>query len=413
MRNELPLVELVAAILQSMLDAQHSAKTVGFYERIFKRLVKLAKQRGEEHYSMELGEAFIADSSYARAEGYCHSRFCAHSRSVQFMESYIKTGQVDWSMADNAKEYVPKSEELSDAKAGFQQLMSAGSLKESTQCSYLRIVGYFLSYLEDKGYKSLSQIVSGDVVGFLAVVCKEHYHTVASLGAGMPGLRMFLQSSPLASQYAPELPAKLHRKTDIMEVYSDEEHARIMSYLENSSDISHRNKAICMLALETGLRAVDICNLKISDIDWQHDTIHIVQEKTGHPLNLPLRASYGNELSDYLLSERPISDSKFVFLQTNAPFNPLKSGHSACYSILFSAVSGAGIEANGRHFGTRIARHSMASRMLRSGVPYPAISEALGQRDPNSAMRYISADGVKLAECTLKLPGKRGASDGE
>jgi integrase len=297
--------------------------------------------------------------------------------------------------------YSLASKELSDAQISFWNLMVSAGLKANTIDGYRRFVHYFLMYLEDKGYRSLTELKSGDTVTFIALVCKEHYRPT-SLGAHLPGLRMFLRVHESTAGFEAELPEHLPKKRDILEVYSDEEHDTVLKYLE-SGNVSSRNKAICLIALETGLRAVDICNLKLGDIDWEHDCIHIVQEKTGKPMNIPLRASIGNMLIDYLLSERPASDSEYIFLTSNAPYAPLKT-HSGYRSVLLHVISDAGIEANGRIYGTRITRHSIASRMLRQGIPLPVISEALGHGNPNSVMVYLSTEDAKLAECTLPLP---------
>jgi integrase len=120
-------------------------------------------------------------------------------------------------------------------------------------------------------------------------------------------------------------------------------------------------------------------------------------------MNIPLRTSIGNSLIDYLLTERPASSSEYVFLTSNAPHEPMK-GHGSYRNVLLNVISDAGVEANGRIFGTRITRHSTASRMLRHGIPLPVISEALGHENPNSVMVYLSTEDAKLAECTLPLP---------
>ena len=79
--------------------------------------------------------------------------------------------------------------------------------------------------------------------------------------------------------------------------------------------------------------------------------------------------------------------------------------HSGIRNVLFHVVNDSDIENKGRIYGTRITRHSAASRMLRNGVPLPVISEALGHENKNSVMIYITTDDAKLAECTLPLPG--------
>jgi site-specific recombinase XerD len=400
------LDELIATIIKTMKDAQYNPGTISCFSGVFSRLQKLARMREEFHYNPELGRIFIEDSGYSNSEGYCHSRYCLHHRCIQFIESYIKDGQIDWSSQKRLPLYLLKYGEFIDAKNNFEELMQSNNLKANTRDGYRRLVHYFLLYLEGKGYRSLDQIKNGDIVTFIVFICTEHYQPT-SLGSHLSGLRMFLKMSQTTQRFEIELPERLCKKRAILEVYNDEEHERILQFIE-SSDMSLRNKAICIIALETGLRAVDICNLKLHDVDWRNDCIHIIQVKTGRPLNIPLKASYGNAIADYLLLERPTSDSEFIFLKRNAPFTPINS-HAGCRKILFDAITGAGIEANGRSYGTRITRHSVASRMLRQGVPLPVISEALGHGNPNSVMVYLSTEGAKLAECTLPLPGKENA----
>lgn len=403
MRQEVPLNELVSIIIQAMKDSRFNKGTISNYKKIFSRLQRLAAERREVYYNPELGQTFIEDSKYAYSQGYCHSRYCLHNRCIHLIESYIKNGFVDWSTRRKRPEYALKSSEFLGLKCSFEELMFANGLKENTIDGYQRFVHYFLLYLEDKGYHTLTQMQNGDVVTFIVLMCQEHY-SPTSLGAHLPGLRLFLKMSESTSRFEIELPGHLPKKRDILDVYTDEEHERIIHYLE-SCNISLRDKAICLIALETGLRAADICHIKLQDIDWQRDCIHLIQKKTRRTLNIPLTSSYGNAIADYLLSERPASDSEYVFLQKNAPFAPLNS-HSICRKILFNAVTNAGIEAKGRIYGTRITRHSTASRMLRQGIPLPVISEALGHGNPNSVMVYLTTEDAKLAECTLPLPGK-------
>ena len=57
------------------------------------------------------------------------------------------------------------------------------------------------------------------------------------------------------------------------------------------------------------------CSDNMQNIDWKHERIHLVQSKTGVPLNLPLNAAMGNSLFDYITVERPSVDSKKIFLK--------------------------------------------------------------------------------------------------
>ena len=404
MKQNMKIRDLADIVLKEMKTALFTSGTIRNYAQIFNRLEKLAERRKEMYYTSDLGRIFIEDSSYSNSEDYCHTRYCLHYRCIQFIESYLSDGKVDWALHRVLPEYSLVSKELSDAQTSFWGLMFSEGLKANTRDGYRRFVHYFLMYVEDKGYRSLAELKSGDTITFIALVCREHYQPT-SLGSHLPGLRMFMRMHESTARFEPELPEHLPKKRDILEVYSDEEHDKVLKYLE-LGNVSFRNKAICLIAIETGMRAVDICNLKLGDIDWGHDCIYIVQEKTGKSMNIPLVSSIGNALIDYLLSERPVSDSEYIFLTDNAPYAPLKT-HSGCRKVLLNIILDAGIQANGRIYGTRITRHSTASRMLRHGIPLPVISEALGHGNPNSVMVYLSTEGAKLAGCTLPLPKVR------
>lgn len=400
-KESMPLTEMVAQIYGQLEAGGFSVGTIGQYERFFGRLIKMASALGKEVYDKELGEKFIQDDAYRKGGGRCHSRYLYHVRCVRFIESYIEEGQVDWSITHPLPVRKLKKEEFQICLEKFQSSMEKDGLKPNTIDGYLRFVFYFLSYLEDKCYVSLSQIKAGDITFFIVLVCQEHY-APTSLGAHLTGLRRFVCLFPELNGYASEIPEHVPKKRDITPSYTDEEIEKINRYLCGSS-ISARNRAIALIAFETGLRAVDICNLKICDIDWKQDTIHLTQEKTGKPITIPLSAAVGNALIVYLLEERPASESPYVFLRSLAPYQPLVD-HSGIYNVLRKIVKEADVEPDGRISGTRMTRHSYASKMLRSGVPLPVIAEALGHSSPNSTMRYLSTDDKMMAACTLPLP---------
>ncbi len=104
----------------------------------------------------------------------------------------------------------------------------------------------------------------------------------------------------------------LPREVKIIEIYNEKEMADIRSIL-SSGMLTKQDNAICRLILETGLRGIDVCFLRLNDINWEKDTVSAVQNKTKRPLLLPLGASYGNDITDYILKECPIVDRTMSF----------------------------------------------------------------------------------------------------
>jgi len=99
----------------------------------------------------------------------------------------------------------------------------------------------------------------------------------------------------------------------------------------------------------TGLRACDIINLRLADIDWRGRSAGIVQQKTNNPLTVPLTDLLVGRLADYVLDQRPDSPDDHVFLRSVAPHTRL-SGHAAVHRVIATVFGKAGITgAKGRY----------------------------------------------------------------
>ena len=395
------LEELIEKVIQQLEDAGFDTGTIRNYKLFYKRLIKLAASLNKTHFDDELADLFIKDNAYVKDGGYNHTRFLYHSRCIRFIESLLSSGEVDWSIYHSLPARELSSDDFVSHLHIYDDSLKNDGLKTNTINGYHRFVLYFLSYPEDKGYHQFSEIKKGDVSLFIVLVCQEHY-APTSLGAHLPGLKRFLELFPETKPFTIEIPERVRRKQDITPSYTDDELERIEDFLLENK-LSARDRAIALIAFKTGLRAVDICGLQLDSIDWKHDTISINQEKTGKPLVLPLFPSLGNALMEYLLDERPQSESTYVFLSKVAPFHPLVD-HSSIYNVLRKVLVEADVAPQGRISGTRMSRHSYASQLLRRGIPLTVISEALGHSNPNSTMRYISTDDKVLSTLTLPLP---------
>ena len=102
--------------------------------------------------------------------------------------------------------------------------------------------------------------------------------------------------------------------------FSDEAEARLYACLDA---VSLRDRAICLLAADLGLRDHDICHLRFEQIDWPGNKLYIVQHKNDEPLVLPLIAEVGNALMDYILNERPKPEQK-------NPYVCCRCRHNSC-----------------------------------------------------------------------------------
>ena len=165
-----------------------------------------------------------------------------------------------------------------------------------------------------------------------------------------------------------------------------------------------RDKAIGMLALYTGVRGCDIAGLTLDDIDWNRDFIDIKQQKTEIPLELPLTAVVGNAIYDYLTSERPHTESRYIFVSQLKPYERLKNRSIGNVAVLIMKAAGIR-QSKGDRKGFHIFRHHVATELLGNGVPQPVISRTLGHTSPDSLESYLRADFPHLKECAISIEG--------
>lgn len=198
------------------------------------------------------------------------------------------------------------------------------------------------------------------------------------------------------------LPALRETRKNIPYLTSEEIQKLKESLADDENSLTLCDKAIGMLALYTGLRGCDMAGMTLDSIDWDRDIIYIRQQKTEFPLELPLTAIVGNAIYDYLTSERPHTESRYLFLSQNKPYVRLKS--RSIGNVAVRIMKAAGIrQSKGDRKGFHIFRHHLATALLGNGIPQPVISRTLGHTSPDSLEAYLSADFLHLKECSINI----------
>ena len=294
----------------------------------------------------------------------------------------------------------------------LKQFIDAQYLSKGTMSGLKSIVLQFLCQMERIGHRDFSAISPGDVKDFLLVAADKHRGAMQNVLYALRLFLGFLRSNSLVSiDFQPVLNKPVRRKKRMLPCFTREEVGAILGQIDTSTKQGKRDYAIILLASHTGLRSIDIVNLRLSDLDWLNDSIHIVQRKTGRPLALPLEPDTGNAIAHYILEARPKSTSDHVFLRTCAPYRKLADCGSLG-NILEKYLQSAGIlrqPGDGKSF--HALRRSMGTWMLESGVPLTTISQVLGHKEQDSAKQYLSMDHARLALCALdfqEIPMGRG-----
>ncbi|MFD1985527.1 site-specific integrase [Mesorhizobium newzealandense] len=161
-----------------------------------------------------------------------------------------------------------------------------------------------------------------------------------------------------------------------------------------------RDHAILQLLATYGLRSGEIRHLRIEDIDWRTEAIHVRHHKTRASTSLPLMEPVGEAVLSYLRSGRPLTDAREIFIRTRAPYRKLDK----LYSVVRRRLRDAGVQPPGK-CGPHIFRHARAVEMLRVAVPQKIIGDVLGHRSTGSTAPYLKLATEDLRAIALDVPG--------
>lgn len=186
-------------------------------------------------------------------------------------------------------------------------------------------------------------------------------------------------------------------------VWTIEEITRLIEVINLNTIKGKRDYAIILLAIQLGMRASDIENLKFENINWNENKIKFVQQKTGVPNELNLTKEVGWAIIRYIESRPKVNpDDGYIFRKMKPPFQRLTSTSSSMmthYCKLAGIEYGKGLSRRSLHS----LRHTLATVMLESGVPLPSITAVLGHSSIDSTECYLDFDIKHLAECCLDL----------
>lgn len=146
-----------------------------------------------------------------------------------------------------------------------------------------------------------------------------------------------------------------------------------------------------------GLRAIEVIHLRLDDLDWHRQLLHILHRKAGNDTTYPLSVPVGEAILAYLQQGRPLSTHREVFLSAYAPFAPLTRGGLSDQVRKYLAEAGIRVERSGTHS----FRYSCAQRLFEKGLPLKTIGDYLGHRDPRTTQHYTMIDLEQLREAAL------------
>ena len=179
-----------------------------------------------------------------------------------------------------------------------------------------------------------------------------------------------------------------------------EEVDRLLSSFTEVLPSPRRGYAVVRLALDLGLRSIEINRLQLADIDWRMGIITLKHTKARRQDVLPLPAATGQALEAYIRHERPKTSDGAVFVRHLAPHDePI--GVDAIRRVVRDAFRRVGI----LHGRSHALRHTLACRIVNQGGSIKEVADVLRHRSLNTSLIYAKLDHGALAGVALPWPG--------
>lgn len=387
---------LCELLLEALAEAGFNESTLFNYRGVIRRFKSFCKEKGFSEYSTDVGQAYADDVISKKTGKFSKQRYFSQGRFVRLLNSYCLTGSFDLSAMKRGMEE-PCNEMLCGLYKDYISYLEDKYPNYNTLSFYRYEALCLFRFLESVGIYDINDVSAATIVDYLKTTKQNRQRAV------LCGLRLYFTFIEREDLFAVINGIHAYRSKRIIPVLTEDEMSKLKETIE-SGDVSNRDAAIILLGLSTGIRAIDLINLRLSNIDWNSETISFKQSKTGNLVCIPLTVTVGNAIARYLYEDRPSANNDYLFVRDLAPFEPL-SGHSSCYVIVKNAFKKAGISKDGRIFGMHMLRHNAASVMVRNEVPVSTVAAVLGHSSIDTTDIYITTDEAKLRECILPMTG--------
>ena len=180
------------------------------------------------------------------------------------------------------------------------------------------------------------------------------------------------------------------------------EPAEVLSVLKAAKAKGHREWAMIVVAYKHGMRASEVCNLRVDDLDLKNGSIVVerlkgslrttqaVTEHRGEPLLNEQRA-----LREWL-KQRPADGSEYLFTSQKGG----RLDRTQFFRLFKAIASEAGLPAEKRH--PHALKHSLASHMVSANVNLALVKQQLGHKSIGSTMRYVTTSDQQASIATVR-----------
>lgn len=388
----------VASLLEKLLL---QLKENGYKPANLERSVYLAKrlsdymaEKHQEKYNEATGFAFANKfcEDYPGSNLVSHIKvFIARLNAIMSGENFVACRKL------STKEVLPSG--LEQLLVSYMAHCTKRGYSSGTISLYEKLCRWYLKLLADESITDASGITTTAISRACLQLTSNYYFSAIHTF-----LKYLYNARLLDRDYSNVVPY-YKRPQPMPTVYSTDEIQKLEAQSLNHG-CGKRDYAMLLLATRLGLRAGDIATMTFDELDFEHEVIHLIQQKTTTPLELPMLPVLREALLDYVQNARGDSSSPYVFLTATPPYSHVSV--QTIGKLVRRVIAETGIEPKNRKQGPHAMRSSLASSMVNDDVPYEVVRRTLGHTDVNAIKSYARLDVEQLRLYTLETPKATG-----
>ncbi|HEX7325309.1 MAG TPA: site-specific integrase [Rhodanobacteraceae bacterium] len=373
------------------------------------RRIPLAVHFGEfakAHGANELGElpdqveAFVQDWVGRRAHQRSAVRHKLLAKEVRGpIQQLLRVAVPDY--AGRGRTRKPENPFARQAPGWLQYLANEKGLRPNTLKKYRHHLHQFAAYLQRAGVDDVAHLTPTLLSGFIAEYAppRVSWSTVRNAcGTLRVWLRYLHREGVIARDLSPvvEFP-QAYRHAGLPRSISWEQVEQVLASVDRRAPRGERDYAMLMLLATYGLRAAEVANLTLDDLDWRRDRLTVRARKAGNTTTYPLSDVVGAAIVDYLKHGRPETTLRQVFLRSCAPLAALSSGAVVCCAAHYIHRAGLQVPRAGSH----VLRHSCVQHLVNARFSLKQIGDYVGHRSTSSTQLYAKVAIEQLREVAL------------
>ena len=290
-------------------------------------------------------------------------------------------------------------------RAYGQYLRQERSFMSGSVGQYLTVARRFLWHRFRDGKIRLKELGTKDVGDFVLKDASIRGRRSAQLMASV--LRSFLnylfQEGKTTTNLATAILATAGgRLSELPRYLEAAEVEKLLRSCDRRENAGRRDYAVLVLLARLGLRASEVVNLELDDIDWAAGEL-VVRGKGNRVDRMPLLQEVGKAVADYLKRGRPRCSTRRVFVHCKAPYAGFSSPPNAVSGIVKRALGRADL--NPPNHGAHLLRHSLATNLLRNGASLTQIGQVLRHQQTQTTEIYAKVDVHALRALAQPWPG--------